>query len=81
MDAETKQSFAIVTTEPGKFAAQVHNRMSLVLEPDTWDLWLKGDPEAATSLMKANENVLVSRAVTKAVGHVKDNGPELLDVI
>ena len=34
------------------------------------------------SLMKpANEDVLVSRPVSKAVGNVKNNGPELLDVI
>jgi putative SOS response-associated peptidase YedK len=53
--------------------------MPLVLEPNTWDLWMKGDPEAAGALMKpANEDVLVSRPVNKAVGNVKNNGPELL---
>jgi putative SOS response-associated peptidase YedK len=53
--------------------------MPLVLEPDTWDLWLKGEPDAAAALMKpANEDVLVSRRVSKAVGNVKNNGPELL---
>jgi putative SOS response-associated peptidase YedK len=77
--SETKETFTIVTTEPSKFAAQFHSRMPLVLEPNTWDLWLKGDPEAAASLMKpANEDVLVSRSVNKAIGNVKNNGPELL---
>ena len=71
--------FTIVTTEPSKFAAQFHNRMPLVLAPDTWDTWLKGNAEAAVALMKpANEDVLISRAVNKAVGNVKNNGPELL---
>ena len=36
---EAKETFTIVTTEPSMFAAQFHNRMPLVLEPDTWDLW------------------------------------------
>ena len=81
---ETKDTFAIITTEPIKFAAQFHNRMPLILEQDTWDLWLKGDPEAAAeaaaALMKpANEDVLASRLVSKAMGNVKNNGPELLD--
>ena len=68
-----------MTTEPSKFAAQLHNRMPLILEPDTWDLWMKGDPDAAAALMKpANDDVLVSRPVSKAVGNVKNNGPELL---
>jgi putative SOS response-associated peptidase YedK len=36
--SETKESFTIVTTEPSKFAAQFHNRIPLVLQPDTWHL-------------------------------------------
>ena len=79
---ETKETFTIVTTEPSKFAAQFHNRMPLVPEPDTWDLWMKGEPEAAAAMMKsANEDVLISRPVSKAVGNVKNNTPELLDLV
>jgi len=53
--------------------------MPLILKPDTWDSWLKGDPEAAAALMEpANEDALVSRPVNKAVGNVKNNGPEVL---
>ena len=77
--SETKETFTIVTTEPSKFAAKFHNRMPLVLEADTWDLWMKGEPEAAAALMKpANEDALISRPVNKAVGNVRNNGPELL---
>lgn len=43
---------AIVATEPSKFAVQLHNRMPLVLEPNTWDLWLNGESDAAAALMK-----------------------------
>ena len=65
-----------------KFAAQFHNRMPLILEPDGWDLWMTGEPDAAAALMKpANEDALVSRPVSKAVGNVKNNGPELLQAI
>lgn len=78
--AETKETFTIITTEPSKFAAQFHNRMPLVLEPDTWDLWLKGDPDAAANLMKpVNEDALVSRLVNKTVGNVKNNSSEMLE--
>lgn len=81
--AETKETFTIVTTEPSKFAAQFHNRMPLVLEPNTWDLWMKGDPDVAAALMMllANEDVLTERPVSKAVGNVKSNGPELLAMV
>jgi putative SOS response-associated peptidase YedK len=78
--SETKETFTIITTAPSQFAAQWHDRMPLILEPETWDLWLKGDPDTASALMKAaNEDVLVSRRVSKAVGNVKNNGPELLE--
>ena len=77
--SETKETFTIVTSEPSTFAAQFHNRMPLVLESDSWDLWMKGESAAAATLMKpANEDALVSRPVSKAVGNVKNNGPELL---
>jgi putative SOS response-associated peptidase YedK len=80
--SEAKETFTVITTEPSKFVAQFHNRMPLILEPDTWDAWLSGDPETAAALMKsANERVLNSRSVNKAVGNVKNNGPELLTEI
>ena len=54
--------------------------MPVIPEPDTWDLCMKGEPNTAAALMKpANEDVLVSRAVSKAVNSVKNNGPELLE--
>jgi putative SOS response-associated peptidase YedK len=77
--SETKETFTIVTTEPSKFAAQFHDRMPLVLAPNTWEGWLQGDPDTAASLLKpATEDVLTSQPVSKAVGNVKNNGPELL---
>jgi len=78
--SETKETFTIVTTASSSFAAQWHDRMPPILEPDTWDAWLQGDPGAAAALMRpANEDVLVSRPVNKAVGNAKNNGPELLE--
>jgi putative SOS response-associated peptidase YedK len=54
--------------------------MPLILEPGNWDAWLSGDSETAAALMKpANEDLLVNRPVNKAVGNVKNNGPELLE--
>jgi putative SOS response-associated peptidase YedK len=77
--SETKETFTIITTEPSKFAAQFHNRMPLVLESETWDLWIEGESDAAAALMKpSNEDVLTSRLVNKAVGNVKNNCAELL---
>ena len=42
---------------------------------------MKGEPEAAAAapMKPANEDVLLSRPVSKAMGNVKNNAPELLD--
>ena len=77
--SETNETFTIVTTEPSKFAAEFHDRMPVILEPEKWDLWMKADPDVAEALMEpANEDVLISRPVSKAVGNMKNNEPELL---
>ena len=37
------RSTAIITTEPNEVAAEIHNRMPVILPPDFYDAWL--DPE------------------------------------
>src|SRR5215470_19741286 len=45
--SETKETFTIVTTAPSQFAAQWHDRMPLILEPDTWDAWVANSKKPA----------------------------------
>jgi putative SOS response-associated peptidase YedK len=55
--------------------------MPIVLEPDSWDLWMKGEPDVAAALMvPARENVLTERTVSKAINNVKNNSPDLLEL-
>ena len=37
---EWVRSFAIVTTRPNELCAELHNRMPVVLGPETWPAWL-----------------------------------------
>ena len=46
---ERVRSFAIVTTEPNELCAQLHNRMPVVLAPETWPQWLGEEPAARRS--------------------------------
>ena len=41
---EWVRSFAIVTTEPNELCAELHNRMPVVLAPETWPTWLGEEP-------------------------------------
>jgi putative SOS response-associated peptidase YedK len=47
---EWMRSFAIVTTEPNDLCAELHNRMPVVLVPDTWPAWLGEEPTDARQL-------------------------------
>jgi putative SOS response-associated peptidase YedK len=41
---ERVRSFAIITTTPNELCAQLHNRMPVILAPDTWPAWLGEEP-------------------------------------
>jgi putative SOS response-associated peptidase YedK len=41
---ERIRSFTIVTTQPNELCAELHNRMSAVLKPEAWPLWLGEQP-------------------------------------
>src|SRR6516165_1138357 len=52
---ERVHSFAIVTTAPNGLLAELHNRMPVILAPETWPLWLgerSADPGQLKSLLK-----------------------------
>jgi hypothetical protein len=46
---ERVRSFAIVTT-PNELCAELHNRMRMVLGPETWPAWLGEEPAGARQL-------------------------------
>jgi putative SOS response-associated peptidase YedK len=81
-DGSLMYSATVVTTEAGRDMDAVHDRMPVVLEPDTWEMWL--DPEAddrdeLESLLRPGPTgTLVHHEVGTAVGNVRNNGPELI---
>ena len=44
------RSFAIVTTEPNELCAELHNRMPVVLKPESWPVWLGKEPTVPSDL-------------------------------
>lgn len=39
-DGAVERTFTIIATEASVGAAQLHNRMSLILQPSDWPVWL-----------------------------------------
>ena len=46
----------MVITEPNKFAAEVHDRMPVILEAKYFEQWERGDVKDAAALMKPATN-------------------------
>jgi putative SOS response-associated peptidase YedK len=74
----------IITTEAGP-DMPIHNRQPVVLERANWDEWLDAQmtdtDELKSLLVPTVAGTLVHHPVGKAVGNVRNNGPELLEAI
>lgn len=54
-DGSEVRSAAIITTEPNELMASIHNRMPVILQPDTYSQWLDSAPQSPNRL----QNLLV----------------------
>jgi putative SOS response-associated peptidase YedK len=53
---ETVRSFTNITTTPNALCASLHNRMPVILPPDTWASWLgETEPQEATATDRAEQ--------------------------
>ncbi|MCW3494654.1 SOS response-associated peptidase [Microbacterium sp. SSM24] len=79
-------SFTILTRDAIGHLGSIHDRMPLFLDPDHADAWL--DPttdnvrdvlDAAIDAAPALADTLDDHVVSRAVGNVRNNSPELID--
>ena len=76
------QSFSIITTDPNELTATVHNRMPLIVQPKDYDRWLSredGEQPPLDWLRPFPAEEMQAQEVSKDVGSVRNNGPELLN--
>jgi len=78
-DDEIVETFTILTTEPNEFMADLHHRMSVILDPDEEATWLHGDEEARAALLGPYDGELASRPVSTAVNDPSNDSPAVLD--
>jgi putative SOS response-associated peptidase YedK len=78
---EEVRSCSIVTTGPNSLMEPVHDRMPVILPPETWDTWL--DPSVVDVarlkelLVPFDPSKMKERRVSRSVGDVKNKGPEV----
>jgi putative SOS response-associated peptidase YedK len=82
---ERVRSFAIVTTRPNALCAELHDRMPVVLAPQTWPVWLgeaPAEPAQLKALLAPNPaEMMTCWPVSPRVGNVKNNDPSLVEAI
>jgi putative SOS response-associated peptidase YedK len=74
------KSCSILTTTPNAVTSAVHDRMPVILEPDSYDLWLDpgmSDVGAATDLLKPYDaHLMRCYSVSSRVNHVGNDDEE-----
>ena len=79
------RSFAIVTCPPNELCAELHNRMPVVLAPESWPQWLGEEPADARPLKALltpyPTEVMTCWPVSTRVGNVKNNDESLIEPI
>lgn len=71
------ESFAIITTAGNGFMRTIHDRMPVVLEPESIGRWLT-DPDASL-LIPCAEGVLTAHKVSTRVNTPRHNDPSLVE--
>jgi putative SOS response-associated peptidase YedK len=84
-EAPRLRSTTIITTDANDTMAPIHDRMPVILPPSAWDRWL--DPEEsdlehlAGLLVPAPEGLLKLHPVSRDVGNVRNQGPQLVEPV
>jgi putative SOS response-associated peptidase YedK len=83
-DAEDEplRTCVIITTDANKLLAPIHDRMPVVLPPETWDEWLDPANEDLSRLHKllvpAAAKEFEAYEISTRVNNVRNDGPELI---
>ena len=84
-DGEPLRSCAIVTTEANDLVAPIHDRMPVILEQRSWDLWLDRAVQDVDRIVRllvpASDRLLEAWPISTRVNNVANEGPELLEPI
>jgi putative SOS response-associated peptidase YedK len=75
------QSFAIITTVANELIIPIHNRMPGILHRRDWAEWLDRDsdrPPPVHQLRPYDSDEMQTNPCNRAVGNVRNNGPEML---
>ena len=84
-DGEWVRSFAIITTTSNALCGAIHNRMPVILKPETWPAWLGEEPadleELKSLLAPYPSDGMICWPVSARVGNVRNNDASLIEPV
>ena len=81
-DGDALETFTILTTDPNEVIEPIHNRMPVILEPDSYNRWLDAGDSTRPPvdlLQPYPAERMRAWPVSDRVGNVRNNDPELLE--
>ena len=78
-DGAEIENFTIVTTAAAPAIAELHSRMPRAVVGEEIDQWLSDDIDAAAELLAPSTAEFEFWKVSRAVGNVRNNAPELVE--
>ena len=82
---EARRSATIITTEPNEVAAEIHNRMPVILPPDLYDAWLEPEnddrKELLSMLTPYPAEEMEAYPVSKRVNRPANDEPGVLEPV
>jgi putative SOS response-associated peptidase YedK len=84
LTGQTLETYTIVTTDPNALMNPIHNRMPVILKPSDYARWLEPGNQAQppVDLLRPYEaEQMKAWKVSSAVGNVRNNRPELVEVL
>ena len=73
-----RDTFSLITTQPNAVVAKVHDRMPLILGPQSYAAWLGGDDGL---LQKIPEVQIDAHPVSPAVNQAANDSPRLIEPV
>jgi putative SOS response-associated peptidase YedK len=81
-DGSEVRSFTIITTGPNQLIEEIHNRMPVILPPDSYESWIKegeNDPKLLKSFLKPYpSDEMDAYPVSRAVNSPQNDSPECI---
>ncbi len=76
---EWLRTFTILTTQPNELVAPLHDRMPVMLAPESYDRWLGQEPDPAELIRSYPADEMITWPVSVRVNTPKNDDPAILD--